>query len=60
MSTISCRDCGSILPTSARGCPTCALNLEIERKIDRILWRVVAPLVLLLALAAISIVYVMW
>ena len=52
MSTLSCRDCGFLLAPEARGCPQCALNLEAENMIDRVVWRRIVPgsvLVLLIA-----------
>ena len=36
MQELVCRDCGFTLSRSARGCPRCALNLEAEKKFDRI------------------------
>ncbi|HEX9425875.1 MAG TPA: hypothetical protein VF899_21735 [Pyrinomonadaceae bacterium] len=39
MNPIPCRDCGNMIDPSSRGCPTCAMNLDAERMIDRIvLW----------------------
>lgn len=32
-----CRDCGYLLDANARGCPRCAMNVEAERKIDRVI-----------------------
>jgi hypothetical protein len=57
MSTTICRDCGYSLSEDLRGCPQCALNLEFERKMDRVVWRVVVPLFVLFLIAAIAIVY---
>ena len=58
MQQLICRDCGLTLPSGVRGCPRCALNLEIERKIDRIVWRVVFPgLIISLLLVAATLVY---
>jgi hypothetical protein len=48
MQQLVCRDCGLLIPTSARGCPRCALNLEAEKKIDRVVWWVIVPLVIVL------------
>jgi uncharacterized paraquat-inducible protein A len=31
-----CRDCGYLLDAQARGCPRCAMNVEAERMIDRV------------------------
>ncbi|MGH9901641.1 MAG: hypothetical protein ACRD68_07495 [Pyrinomonadaceae bacterium] len=35
MKLISCRDCGTMVPSDARGCPKCARNMEAERMIGR-------------------------
>ena len=49
----SCRDCGFELESNARGCPNCALNLEAENMIDRLVWRRLVPgLVIAVTLAA--------
>lgn len=60
MSTTICRDCGYDLTPDLRGCPQCALNLEFERKMDRVVWGVLAPLLVLLVLAVITIMSVMF
>lgn len=52
-----CRDCGNILAPDARGCPTCALNLEAENMIGRFVWRVVVPLVALAILLVLAILF---
>lgn len=58
MSTAICRDCGYQLSPELRGCPQCALNLDFERKMDRIVWRVIVPLLVLTIIAAV-VVYIM-
>ncbi|HYJ86314.1 MAG TPA: hypothetical protein VEW46_09680 [Pyrinomonadaceae bacterium] len=35
MNLIPCRDCGSMIDPNSRGCPTCAMNLDAERMIDK-------------------------
>jgi hypothetical protein len=35
MNLIPCRDCRTLIDPSSRGCPTCAMNLDAERMIDR-------------------------
>ena len=57
MITKTCRDCGNVLEQSARGCPRCAMNMEAENMIDRLIWRRFVPCVVLLALAIIALVY---
>jgi RNA polymerase subunit RPABC4/transcription elongation factor Spt4 len=52
MQELVCRDCGLTLSSSARGCPRCALNLEVENKFDRI---VIASLAVPLTILVISI-----
>ncbi len=53
MNLAPCRDCGYSVPADARGCPRCALNLEAERMIDRLIWlRIVPSLIIVCALAA--------
>lgn len=54
-----CRDCGSSISSDLRGCPTCALNLEFERKMDRVVWRVILPLLLLIVVGVVVLVYFM-
>jgi predicted amidophosphoribosyltransferase len=56
MNARTCRDCGNLLEQDARGCPQCALNLEAENMIDRIIWRRFVPGVILVVLA-IALVY---
>jgi hypothetical protein len=36
MNLIPCRDCGNMIDPRSRGCPKCALNLDGERMIDRV------------------------
>ena len=36
MSLVPCRDCGTLIDPNSRGCPTCAMNLDAERMIDKI------------------------
>jgi len=57
MTTVSCRDCGLVLPPEARGCPRCALNLEAESMIDRFVWRRLFPALLTVGLAIIFAVF---
>ncbi|MGH9874617.1 MAG: hypothetical protein ACRD9S_19340 [Pyrinomonadaceae bacterium] len=52
MSAKTCRDCGQVLDANARGCPTCALNLEAENMIDRFIWRRLVPGVIIVAAVA--------
>ena len=33
-----CRDCGAQVPAAARGCPTCARNLDAERMLGKYFW----------------------
>jgi hypothetical protein len=35
MNLIPCRDCGTMIDPSSRGCATCARNLDAERMIDK-------------------------
>jgi hypothetical protein len=51
MTTVSCRDCGYLLPQNARGCPQCALNLEAESMIDRFVRRRLVPGLIVVGLA---------
>lgn len=44
-----CRDCGGMVPSTARGCPTCARNLEAERMLQKYFWTAITGLVLILA-----------
>jgi hypothetical protein len=46
-----------MLETEARGCPTCALNLEAESMIDRFIWRRFLPGLLLILFAVAALVY---
>ena len=58
MSTKNCRDCGNVLEQSARGCPRCAMNMEAENMIDRFIWLLFVPcVVLLVAFAVVALVY---
>jgi len=54
MSAKTCRDCGSVLEQTARGCPRCALNFEAENMIDRFIWRGLMPGLFLFALMVIA------
>ena len=47
-----CRDCGYLLNSTSRGCPQCALNLEAERKVDRVFWRGIVPAIVALVIIA--------
>ena len=49
MNLIPCRDCGNMIDPRSRGCPKCAMNLDAERIIDRI---VLCGLVLAVIVAA--------
>ena len=51
MTTMTCRDCGYLLPPDARGCPQCALNLEAESMIDRFVWHSLVPVLIVIGLA---------
>ena len=53
MSTKTCRDCGNVLEQTARGCPRCAMNFEAEDMIERLFWRLV-PSVVVLVLAIVA------
>lgn len=55
MSETICRDCGYSLTPELRGCPQCALNLEFERKMDRLVWGVLGPLLGLLLVVVVTI-----
>jgi predicted amidophosphoribosyltransferase len=57
MSTKTCRDCGNVLEQTARGCPRCALNLEAESMIDRLIWRRFLPGVVAVAIVIAALVY---
>ena len=46
-----CRDCGTPVPTDARGCPRCARNLEAERMLARLFWAGLTLLVVAVAFA---------
>lgn len=52
VSSMTCRDCGYVLETAARGCPRCALNLEAESMIDHLVWRRLLPGVIIVAILA--------
>lgn len=58
MNLIKCRDCGQMLSADARGCSRCAMNLEAERMLGRFLWRIVAPVVIILVIATLATVYI--
>jgi predicted amidophosphoribosyltransferase len=47
MSTKTCRDCGNVLEQDARGCPRCAMNFEAEDMIERLFWRLVPSVVMI-------------
>lgn len=42
-----CRDCGYLLDATARGCPRCALNVEAETMIERVVVGVLIAFVLI-------------
>jgi hypothetical protein len=53
-----CRDCGYEFEPTSRGCPRCALNLEAEAMIDRLVLRTLP--VLLIGVASIVIIYIIY
>jgi len=59
MSGKTCRDCGNVLEHDARGCPRCALNFEAENMIDRFIWRLLVPSLIVLVIAVITLVYLL-
>ena len=59
MSTKTCRDCGNELEQNARGCPRCAMNMEAENMIDRLIWRRFVPGVILMAFAIVALAYLL-
>ena len=46
----TCRDCGAQVAAAARGCPTCARNLDAERMLTKSFW--LGALVVLLGVVA--------
>lgn len=50
MNLVACRDCGSMIDPNSRGCPQCALNLEAERTIDKLLMRLMLLVIFILML----------
>ncbi|MGH9931400.1 MAG: hypothetical protein ACREA9_19510 [Pyrinomonadaceae bacterium] len=56
MTEFPCRDCGTMLNGSERGCPVCALNFEAERMIDRFIWLKLVPSILVLAIAVVVVI----
>ena len=59
MSAKTCRDCGNVLEHDARGCQLCALNFEAENMIDRFVWRLLMPSLLVLVVAVITLIYLL-
>lgn len=59
MSKKTCRDCGNVLEQSARGCPRCAMNMEAEDMIDRLIWRRFVPGVIVVAFVVVALVYLL-
>ena len=57
MSTKTCRDCGTVLAQTARGCTRCAMNMEAENMVDRFIWRRFVPGLILVAFAVVALVY---
>lgn len=55
MEELVCRDCGRKLPAQARGCPTCAWNIEAEQKVERVVW--LALLLVLLGVVTFVVAY---
>jgi hypothetical protein len=45
MKVAACRDCGALVAADARGCPHCARNLAAERRLARVFWLAVVPVV---------------
>jgi len=56
LNLVACRDCGSMIESNSRGCQTCALNLEAERMIDRVV-RGSLAVILVTAIAVIIFLY---
>jgi len=52
-----CRDCGYLLDAEARGCPRCALNVEAERMIERVVAGVMGFGLIIIASAA-AVIYI--
>ncbi len=48
MSLVPCRDCQTLIPADAKGCPRCARNLVAERALIKYLWLVFVPALVLL------------
>jgi len=48
-----------VLAQEARGCPRCALNFEAENMIDRFIWRLFVPALVLLCLAVVALAYLL-
>lgn len=46
----ACRDCGYELDENARGCPRCARNIAAEQMIDRLIWRRLVPILIVILL----------
>ncbi len=44
-----CRDCGYLLDAEARGCPRCAMNVEAETMIERVVAGVLIAVSLIVA-----------
>ena len=42
MSQMPCRDCRTMIPRDAKGCPTCARNLVAERALGKVVLLVAA------------------
>lgn len=59
MSAKTCRDCGYMLEQDARGCPSCAMNIEAENMIERIIWRRFVPGAIIFFLGAALLVYLL-
>jgi hypothetical protein len=57
MNLTACRDCGFMVDPNSRGCPQCALNLEAERMIDKVVWRFIIPALTLLLVGIAVVVY---
>ena len=52
-----CRDCGYLLEADERGCPRCAMNVEAERMIGRVLAGVLIALAVIVGGGVIYLVF---
>lgn len=56
---MKCRDCGNELQLNARGCPRCAMNVEAEGMIDRLIWRGLVTLLIVALLAGATAIFLL-